>query len=205
MKVIDINIWNRKQHYEHFSGLLDPYFALTIPFDVTKAHQFSKDTHISFFAKYLHDCMRAINSVKALRLRILDRNVVEFNVINASPTIMRNDLTYAFSFIDFDKDLGVFIENIESEKTRINNTTDLFPPKNGLDCVHCSALPWLNFTGHKEPVTKEVDSVPKIAFGKTNKINSTLHMNMAISVNHALVDGYDIGLFSEKFQDYLNE
>jgi len=29
-------------------------------------------------------------------------------------------------------------------------------------------------------------------------------MNVSISVNHALVDGYDVGLFSEKFQGFLN-
>ena len=67
MKIIDINTWNRKQHYEHFSELVDSTFAVTIPFDVTKAHQYSKKHKISFFAKYLHDCMKAINSVENLK------------------------------------------------------------------------------------------------------------------------------------------
>ena len=57
MKVLDIDTWNRKQHYHHFRGLMDPYFAVTMPFNVSKAYQFSKDNHLSFFAKYLHDCM----------------------------------------------------------------------------------------------------------------------------------------------------
>ena len=29
-------------------------------------------------------------------------------------------------------------------------------------------------------------------------------MNVSISVNHALVDGYHVGEFSEKFQQFLN-
>ncbi|MFH4966467.1 CatA-like O-acetyltransferase [Gaetbulibacter sp. M235] len=202
MKVLDIDTWNRKQHYEHFKGLIDPYFAVTIPFNVTKAYQFSKDNGLSFFAKYLHDCMKAINAVKALKLRILENDVVEFDTIHASATIMRDNNTFGFSFIDFNSDLSVFIKNIESEKKRINLSDDLYPHKNGLDCIHCSAMPWLNFTGHKEPISTPFDSVPKIAFSKASKVNFL--MNVSISVNHALVDGYDIGLFSEKFQDFLN-
>lgn len=205
MKVLDINSWNRKQHYDHFSNLMDPYFAITVPFDVTKAYRFSKEKNISFFAKYLHDCMKAINEIPSLKLRIVDGNVVEFDTIHASATLMRGDNTFGFSFIDFHDDLGVFINNILLEKNRIKNSTALFPPKNGLNCIHCSAMPWFNFTGHKEPVSKQVDSVPKIAFSKVIETNNMMSMNVSISVNHALVDGYDIGLFSERFQYYLTK
>ena len=204
MKVLDINTWNRKQHYYHFRGLMDPYFAVTMPYNVSKAYQFAKDNNLSFFAKYLHDCMKAINAVKPLKLRVINEDVVEYDVIHASPTIMREDHTYGFSFVDFHKNLEVFIENIESEKLRIKNSTDLYPPKNGLDCIHCSAMPWVNFTGHKEPISKHFDSVPKLAFSKTHKTGDGLVMNVSISVNHALVDGYDVGLFAEKFQMFLN-
>ena len=29
-------------------------------------------------------------------------------------------------------------------------------------------------------------------------------MTVAISVNHALMDGYHIGIFNDKFQEFLN-
>ena len=203
MKVIDINTWNRKAHFKHFCGLKDPYFALTIPFNVTKAYNFCKENNVSFFAKYLHDCMKAINAIENLKYRIENDNVVEYDVIHASATIMRSNNTFGFSFINFDEDLKVFIKNLEAEKKRIQNSDDLYPPKNGLDCIHCSAMPWLNFTGQKEPVSEELDSVPKIAFGKAFKNGTKRSMNVAISVNHALVDGYHIGLFSEKFQQFF--
>ena len=204
MKIIDINTWNRKEHFKHFSGLADPSFAVTIPFDVTKAYQFSKDHKISFFAKYLHDCMKAINTVENLKYRIIDNKIVECDIIHASPTLMRSDNTFGFSFIDFDENLNVFIKNIEAEKHRIENSTNLYPPKNSLDCIHCSAMPWFNFTAHKESVSGGMDSVPKVAFARAEEIGDKLKMNIAINVNHALVDGYHVSLFSEKFQEYLN-
>ncbi|MDO5971482.1 CatA-like O-acetyltransferase [Flavivirga aquimarina] len=204
MQIININTWNRKQHYEHFSALKDPYFGVTIPFNVTKAYKFSKENNKSFFAKYLHDCMKAVNTVDNFRYRIKDDNVVDYGIIHASATIMRNNKTFGFSFIEYHNDLNVFIKNIAMEKERIENTTDLYPPRNGLDCIHCSAMPWLHFSGHKEPISGVQDSVPKIAFSKVNEVNRELIMNVSVSVNHALLDGYHVGLFSEKFQENLN-
>ena len=113
--------------------------------------------------------------------------------------------TFGFSFIKFDEDLNVFINNINKEQDRINNSTELYPPEEyRLDCIHCSAMPWINFTGHKEPVSGQKDSVPKFAFSKAVEIDNKLMMNVALNVNHALVDGYHVSLFSEKFQEYLN-
>jgi chloramphenicol O-acetyltransferase type A len=118
---------------------------------------------------------------------------------------MRTDKTYGFSFVKFNEDLVIFLKNLELEKERIQNSKNLYPPIDSLDCIHCSALPWFSFTGHKEPVSGLLDSVPKLAFGKTEKLNNSLMMNVSIHVNHALVDGYDIGKFVEKFQYYLNK
>lgn len=204
MKVIDVNTWNRKLHFNHFNALSDPYFSITLPIDVTKAYKFATKNKLSFFGKYLHDCMRAINSVNNLKYRIVNNQVIECDIIHASATLMRKDNTYGFSFIDFDENLDVFLININKEKERIENSLDLYPPKNGLDCIHCSALPWFNFSGHKEPFSGVKDSVPKVAFSKAVENSGRLEMNVAISVNHALADGYHIGLFVQEFQDYLN-
>lgn len=204
MKKIDLNTWNRKQHFEHFSSLEDPTFAVTIPFDVTLAYAFSKQNNLSFFGRYLHDCMKAINTVENLKYRIVDGEIVVFEAIHASPTIMRDDKTFGFSFIDYNENLEVFLKNLESEKKRINNSENLFPLKEGLNCIYCSAMPWLQFSGHKEPFSRHGISVPKLSFSKAVWQNDTLIMNVSINVNHALVDGYHISLFAEKFQYFLN-
>ena len=204
MKTLDINTWSRKQHYNHFNALADPYFAVTIPFNVTKAYRFSKENNVSFFAKYLHDCMKALNSIENFKYRIENDEVVVHDVIHASATLMRSDNTFGFSFIHYHDDLNVFINNINEEKKRIEKTGELYPPQNTIDCIYCSAMPWVNFSGHKEPVSATKESVPKFAYSKVQEHNGELIMNVAISANHALVDGYHVGLFSEAFQNNLN-
>lgn len=61
------------------------------------------------------------------------------------------------------------------------------------------------FTKLKEPFSGIFDSVPKVAFSKSSYINNELIMNVSINANHVLVDGYHVGLFSRKFQHYLNK
>ncbi|WP_298424693.1 CatA-like O-acetyltransferase [uncultured Kordia sp.] len=204
MKKLNIDTWNRKQHFEFFNTFKDPFFAVAAPMDVTKAYSFAKATNNSFFAVYLHDCMKAINEIEAFKYRIENEyEVVIHDKIHASATIMRPNKTFGFSFIDYDVDFEIFAQNIKAEKDRIFNSTDLFPPKNTEDCVFCSALPWTHFTGHKEPFHGKKESVPKIAFSKMEVKDDKKIMTVSVSVNHALMDGYHVGQFTEKFQENL--
>ena len=138
------------------------------------------------------------------KYRIENNEVVQYDEIHASATLMKSDNTFGFSFIKYDEDLNEFIDNLNKEKKRIEKTGELYPPQNSIDCIYCSALPWVNFLGHKEPVSGQKESVPKFSFSKAIEQNGELIMNVAISVNHALVDGYHIGLFSQAFQNNLN-
>ncbi len=205
MRTLDIESWNRKEHFHFFSQFDDPYFAVTVDFDVTKALNYAKQEQLSFFALYLYACMKAVNSVESFKYRIHGDKVIVHDTIHASPTILRDDNTFGCSFIHYDEDFNQFNKNFESEKRRVKTTTDLFPEQDTDDCIYCSALTWFNFSGHKEPlfgVKKE--SVPKLAFGKYVKKDDKLKMPVAIAVNHALVDGYHVGLFVEAYQKALN-
>ena len=208
MTVLDIENWNRKELFQHFMQFKDPHFAVTIPFDVSKAYAFSKKESISFFATYLHACMRAINEIENFRYRITsEKEVIVHDVIHASPTIGRPDRTFGFSYIDFEENLEDFIKRYEAERQRVLNSTNLFPTEEkGNDCIYCSALPWFDFSAHKEPlIGNYIESVPKLAFGKVVEEKDMLRMNVAVNVNHALVDGHHVALFAKSFQRYLNE
>jgi len=205
LKEINIESWNRKEHFHHFSAMSNPYFSVTVPLDVTFAYHKCKLTDISFFVQYLHDCMRAINQVENMRYRIRDGRVYDVGIIHASATVMREDKTFGFSWIEFDENENVFAENFRREKLRIQTHHELFPPTNGDNCVHCSAMPWINFTSQQEPLSGKAESVPKLSFSKISTHENKMNMNVAVSVNHALVDGYHVSRFLDLFQQYLNE
>lgn len=205
IKKIEIATWERKEVYEFFSSFSDPYFGLTAPVDVTKVMIRAKKEGKSIFGLYLHACMKAINTIENFKYRVIDGEVHVFETINASTTILRANKTFGFSFINFDQNFESFQKNINAEKERIQNSSNLFPPVNSLDCVYCSAIPWVNFTGHKEPVLgQEMETVPKLAFSKITEENGIFSMTVSLNVNHALLDGYHASLFFTRFQEFLD-
>jgi chloramphenicol O-acetyltransferase type A len=205
-KYLDIDNWNRKELYQHFRTLSDASFGITSNVYVTQAFKYASQNEVPFFVVYLHACLKALNTVENFKYRIEDDKIAIYDTIHASATILREDKTFGFSFIDFDEDINVFNNNFQLEKDRILNSTNLFPPKYSLGCIHCSAIPWVHFTGHKEPVSgNRDDSVPQLAFGKVIEENEQKIMPVAVNVNHALVDGYHVGQFFEKFQNELDK
>ncbi len=156
---------------------------------------------------YLYACMKAINEVESFKYRIEGGDKVAiYNVINASATIARKDNTFGFSYIHYSEDFEVFYNNFSKEKERIVNSTELFPPVYSPNCIHCSAIPWVSFSSHKEPFSGDKDaSVPQLAFGKIKEENNKMLMPVAVNVNHALVDGYDVGQFFQIFQAQLDK
>ena len=203
---LDISTWNRKEHFEFFSKFEEPFFGTTIQLNCTKAYIKSKELGVSFFTYYLHKTLVAVNKIENFRYRIHDEKVFIYDKINVSSTILRDDKTFGFSEIEYNEHLNTFIENYNTEATRVKNTSGLFTREYNENIVHFSALPWINFTSisHSRSFTFP-DSCPKISFGKMTTENDKKFMSMSVHVHHGLVDGYHLGLFFEEFERLMNE
>lgn len=203
---LELSTWNRQEHFEFFSKFEEPFFGTTIQFDCTKAHSKSKEIGVSFFTYYLHKTLVAVNKIENFRYRIHDKRVFIYDKINVSATILRDDKTFGFSEIEYDENLNTFIENYNTEATRVKNTTGLFTRDYNENIVHFSALPWINFTSisHSRSFTFP-DSCPKFSFGKMTTDNDKKFMSISVHVHHGLVDGYHLGLFFEEFERLMNE
>lgn len=204
-QVIDIENWNRKELFYFFSAFDEPFFGVTVNVNMQNAMANAAHQQVSLFGYYLHKLLMAINEVDAFKLRILNDQVVKYETIHASATLPRIDGSFGFSFIDFDPNLYQFLKNMDAESQRISQTNQLFPTKNGLDCIHVSALPWLKFTAlsHARDY-KSKDSVPKISFGRTFSENGQMWMPCSVHLHHGLGDGIDVGMLIDKFQKYLD-
>ena len=69
---IDLEHWNRKEHFLFFGSMDDPFFGLTTQIDVTSIYKEAKADHASFFLYSLHKIMTAVNEVEEFRYRIID-------------------------------------------------------------------------------------------------------------------------------------
>ncbi len=202
---LNLETWNRKEHFLFFKQMEEPFFGITTTIDCTKAYQKSKDLGVSFFTYYLHKTLVAVNSVVPFRYRIINDEIYIFDQIDASATILRKDNTFGFSQIEFDADIQKFAENTKNEIARIQTTTGLFTREFSENLIHFSALPWINFTSfsHARSFTWS-DSCPKISFGKIMDENGKKTMPMSVHVHHGLMDGIDVGEFLDCFDGLMN-
>ncbi|MFP3595415.1 CatA-like O-acetyltransferase [Chryseobacterium sp. SIMBA_029] len=207
MKIIDLENWNRKEHFDFFSKMQSPYFGFTTEVDCTKAYHNAKEKGVSFFAAYLHKSMVAVNTVDAFKLRIIDGEVALFDTIHAGTTIGREDGTFGFAYIPFSNDFSVFNDRLQREIQAVQNSTGL-RLKNGdigKDLIRHSTVPWNSFSALLHPTNFDpTESVPKITFGKFNVRKGKKYLPVSVEAHHGLADGLHIAQYLEEFQRQLD-
>ena len=150
-QVIDLDNWNRKEHFAFFSAFDDPFFGVTTLVDFTDVYRQSKEQNVSFFLYSLHFLLKCVNETDAFKLRIEKDSVVRYDTIHISPTIGREDGTFGFGFFEYDPDIDLFIQKATQEIERVKNGTGLSFSKNTSrqDVIRYSALPWFAFSEMK--------------------------------------------------------
>ncbi len=206
-EIIDIDKWERKEHYLHFSQFYDPSFEITSNIDCTKAYAKAKKEDFSFFLYYLHCSLRAANAVKEFRLRIEDEKVVCYDVIHAGPTIARDNGTFGFSHLPYIERFAEFNKNSLKIIDEVKKARNLDPSSTSKDVIYFSSIPWISFTSVSHPrFSLEIkDSIPKISFGKIIEDGSKKRIPVSVTANHSLMDGFHIAKYLELFETYLAE
>ena len=113
---LNIESWNRKEHFRFFSAFDDPFFGITTNVDFTTIYLEAKHDSQSFFLYSLHHILTKANETDEFKLRIEGENsVVKYDTIHVSPTIGREDGTFGFAFFGFDvyrqSDFGNVLKN----------------------------------------------------------------------------------------------
>ncbi|MBT3180120.1 MAG: chloramphenicol acetyltransferase [Candidatus Marinimicrobia bacterium] len=202
---LNINTWDRKDHFNFFKDFDEPYFGVTVDIECTKAYKYCKKEKISFFLYYLYMSLKSANSIEAFKYRISNNEVFIYDTVNASPTINRPNGTFGFSYINFDENFSHFLQKATIEIERVKNTTGLIPAKSNDNVIHYSSLPWINYKSisHARNYSFK-DSCPKISFGKMTDLDTKKTMPVSVYVNHALMDGLDVSKFIDEFQSLMN-
>jgi chloramphenicol O-acetyltransferase type A len=202
---LDIENWARKDHFNFFKQFEEPFFGVCINIDCSRAYAAAKETGASFFLYYLYQSLSAANAIDGFKYRIINDEVIVFDMVHASPTINRPDGTFGFSYIDYHPSFTTFIKSAKEEIDRVQNSKGLVPAVSGENVIHYSSIPWINFTAlsHARSFSFK-DSSPKISFGKMTEEDGKRTMPVSIHVHHALMDGFHVGHYIDLFQELMN-
>jgi chloramphenicol O-acetyltransferase type A len=201
---LDLNHWPRKEHFEFFHSFEDPYYGVCVTIDCTCAYRFVKARGMSFFLYCLYQTLAASQQIEAFRYRIEQDEVFLYDRIDGGSVIDRPDGTFGYGFLPYSEKLEEFLDAAHHEMARIRSTTGL-PRTTANNIIRYSSLPWIDFTSlsHARAFSRP-DSCPRITFGKMTEHDGRRTMPLSIHVNHALVDGLQLGQYLELFQQLMN-
>lgn len=202
MKYIDLETYPRRSHYEFFKSYAYPYVGMTANADVTNLLRAAKERGGSGFLACLWAAAQAANAVPELRQRIVDGGIAQFDHCDTAHTVALPDHTFCNCRTDcrysFDEFLVRGRQWQEEAKQRHGFVQ---PGDDETTLIFVSCVPWVAFTQVIQPTPIPADCNPRIVFGKFIKEGEKTLMPLAIQANHALVDGYHIGLFYQQFQE----
>ncbi len=203
---IDLSTWKHREHFEVFKNFDEPLFGMTVRVECSAAYKKSKEAGYSFSLYYLYLSMKAANKIEEFRYRIEDDKVYCYDSVGAGPTVFREDETYGCGYMPYNKDITEFMKQASSEVERVKAERGLKFPCSGENIIHYSTLPWADFTSVNHARILSVGrSIPKITFGKITRDGEKMWMPVDVHVNHALMDGFHVGKFVERFQYFLNQ
>ncbi len=197
MKEIDIDSWNRREIYNHFSAVDCPFYAVTIPIDVTNVKATASTHNISFYHLMVWLCTKAVNKIPAFRMRIRDGRLYELDQTYPGFTSMeRGEDTFKYITAPWSDDFVEFA-NLASEISATQK--GLFGDVESTDeLLYISCSPWFDFTGLTNARNIDPsDTIPRFIWGKYYPEGERLLMHLSIDVNHRTIDGYHIGQFKE--------
>ena len=205
MCFVDIEAWERRDHYLFFKDFENPFFNICADVDITRTLYFTRDNQLSFFVAALYLSVKTANSIKEFRFRIRDEQVIVHEVVHPSSTVLNTDNTFSFCYFSYDADFSRFNQSAaEILKMHKKGFKNLTSEGHRDDLIYYSVIPWVSFTSFANPKQRgNKDSIPKIVFGKYFEDGKRIKMPVSVEVNHALVDGFHVGRFFEEFQGQL--
>ncbi|MEI0493859.1 type A chloramphenicol O-acetyltransferase [Brachyspira intermedia] len=207
---IDLNNYNRKEHYEMYMNNIPCTYSITVPLNITKFKKTVKDKNIKFYASVIYLISKVVNKYKEFKMALNDnKELGYYDIISPSYTIFHND-TKTFSSIhtEYNEKFDLFYKNYISDmETYGENKTFLAKPCNMKNIFNISSLPLSAFTSFNLNLPNSFEYLaPIFTIGKyyTDDKNNIM-MPLCLQIHHSVCDGYHVGIFFEDLQHEFDE
>ena len=197
---IDMKTYSRAEHFALFHDCAYPYVGVTVDVDITDFLSRVKAKGYPLFMSIMWCAAKAANSIPEFRRRLLDGEIIEFSSCVTNHTVARTDGTFGYCTLDPAMPFEDFLPAALSHQAEIAAGKGLGDMEDVLPQIFISTVTNIAFTAIVQPTPIPADSNPRITWGKYRPINGRQMLPVATLCNHALMDGYHLGLFYEAFE-----
>lgn len=205
MRKIDPNTWSRREIFDFFSKISNPFYSVTFNVDVTEAYACAKRSGLSFYYALVYLVTKAVNSVEAFRYGIVDGELVLFDERSPSFTdLKKGSESFHIVTMPCEGNIAEFCQ--DAKRRSAEQTTFLSTDKESADLIYFSCLPWVELTAlTNERDFDPDDAIPRISWGKYYERDGRKILGMSLELNHRITDGVHIGKFADALQKLISE
>lgn len=208
-KLIDMNTYARRAHFDYFRTLPYPYVGITQNVDISPVLHHCKGHQYSFYLTFLHIAALAADDVREFRQRIHENGIIEYDECPTSHIELLDDTSYCYCTLHHHMPFDEYYSQAEAarNKCRKNGITEDAAVES---MYFVTSVPWLNYTAVIQPVAGGDESNPRITWGKYSDCgNDKIMMPVSVLAHHALVDGIHIAAFynnlEKKIQKFIDK
>ena len=197
--------WERKEIFDFFSLLSDPFYSVTFRLDVTRLYDFCKERGLSFYYALIWLSTQAVNETEAFSYALRDGELVKLSARRPSFTDLKKGAE-AFHIVTMaaGDNLEDFCRAAKEKSAAQDCFLELSEEKD--DLIFFSCLPWLDLTAlTNERDFDPDDAIPRLAWGKYVERDGRLELGYSVEVSHRFIDGLHLGRFAERLQTLIDE
>ena len=201
-RLIDLENWERREFYEHFIKDVVCTYSVVVNIDITNLEG------QKLYPAMIWLLTRTVNDMPEFRTALSENGPGIYDDMHPMYTVFnKENKNFSGIWSYFSEDYSAFLKNYE-EDSKEYCTSTRYAPKEGTpaNAFNISMVPWVAFTNFNINVFDDGKFLlPIFTMGKFFEQDGKRLLPLAIQVHHAVCDGYHVGVFVEKLQNYIDQ
>lgn len=203
-KIVDMNKYVRKEHFEHYLMNVPCTYSMTIKIDITNLML----KQYKLYPMMLYCIGKAIKNHSEFRMDFnQEGKLIIYDTMNPCYTIFhKENNTFSNIWSSYNDDFNIFNNEYEKDLKEYGNILKFISKNNTPNnCYNVSMIPWTTFEGFNLNLNKGYDYLkPIFTLGKYYQDNKRTLLPLAIQVHHAVCDGFHVCSFINDLQNIIN-
>ena len=206
---IDIEIWKRREWFEHYLNKVRCTYSMTVNIDITKLQFIRQEQKIKLYPVLIHMLSKVVNRHEEFRIDFDEHGELGcWDIVHPLYTVFdRENETFSALWTEYNCDFPTFYHLYQQDIAEYGSVGRFSPKDNvPLNNFSVSSIPWTSFTGFNLNVYAEGTYLrPIFTFGKYFEQNGRTLLPLSVQVHHAVCDGFHVSRLISEFQDLADK